>query len=57
MVERTGHPEGWNIAYYVFTFARAVLFFTVVILIGTGWSYMVSAMASTWSHGECDLWA
>jgi hypothetical protein len=57
VVERTGHPEGWNIAYYVFTFARAVLFFTVVILIGTGWSYMVSAMASTWSHGECGLWA
>ncbi|GFH12190.1 uncharacterized protein HaLaN_07828 [Haematococcus lacustris] len=39
-VERTGHADGWNIAYYIFTFCRGVLFFTVVVLIGTGWSYM-----------------
>lgn len=42
-IERTGHADGWNIAYYIFTFFRGVLFFTVVVLIGTGWSYMVSA--------------
>jgi G protein-coupled receptor 107 len=35
-----GAPDGWNIAYYVFTFFRSVLLFTVIILIGTGWSYM-----------------
>lgn len=39
-VERTGEPEGWNVAYYVFTTARGLLFFTVVVLIGAGWSYM-----------------
>ncbi len=39
-IERTGKADGWNIAYYVFTFFRGVLFFTVVVLIGTGWSYM-----------------
>ena len=39
-VEATGTPEGWNYAYYIFTSARSLLFFTVVILIGAGWSYM-----------------
>ena len=39
-VEATGHADGWNIAYYIFTFCRGVLFFTVIVLIGTGWSYM-----------------
>ncbi|KXZ52730.1 hypothetical protein GPECTOR_8g123 [Gonium pectorale] len=39
-IERTGSADGWNIAYYVFTFLRGILFFTVVVLIGTGWSYM-----------------
>uniref|UniRef100_A0A7S3VTZ2 Intimal thickness related receptor IRP domain-containing protein n=1 Tax=Dunaliella tertiolecta TaxID=3047 RepID=A0A7S3VTZ2_DUNTE len=39
-IERTGHADGWNIAYYIFTFCRGILFFTVVVLIGTGWSYM-----------------
>ncbi len=28
--------------YYIATFCRGILFFTVVILIGTGYSYMVS---------------
>lgn len=36
----TGDPSGWNIAYYVFSFFRGVMFFTVVVLIGTGWSYI-----------------
>ena len=40
LIRTTGHPEGWNIAFYIFTFMRGVLFFVVVILIGTGWSYM-----------------
>jgi hypothetical protein len=39
-VEATGEPEGWNLAYYVTTTARGLLFFTVVVLIGAGWSYM-----------------
>lgn len=40
-IERTGSADGWNIAYYIFTFFRGILFFVVVVLIGTGWSYMV----------------
>ena len=39
-LEATGHADGWNIAYYIFTFFRGILFFTVIVLIGTGWSYM-----------------
>ncbi|KIZ03372.1 hypothetical protein MNEG_4587 [Monoraphidium neglectum] len=39
-VERTGLADGWNYAYYVFTTARGLLFFSVVVLIGAGWSYM-----------------
>lgn len=39
-VALTGSPDGWNIAYYIFTFFRGILFFTVIVLIGTGWSYM-----------------
>jgi G protein-coupled receptor 107 len=39
-VAATGSPDGWNIAYYIFTSFRGLMFFTVVVLIGTGWSYM-----------------
>lgn len=35
-----GYSGGWNIAYYIFTFLRGVMFFVVIILIGTGWSYL-----------------
>lgn len=35
-----GNPDGWNVAYYVFTFFRGIMFFTVIVLIGTGWSYL-----------------
>jgi hypothetical protein len=40
LIKTTGHPDGWNIAFYVFTFFRGIMFFTVVVLVGTGWSYM-----------------
>lgn len=36
----TGHPDGWNVAYYIFTFFRSILLFSIIVLIGTGWSYM-----------------
>jgi hypothetical protein len=51
-IERTGHADGWNIAYYIFTFFRGILFFTVVVLIGTGWSYMVSNAAGVGEAGQ-----
>ena len=45
MIGLVGHPEGWNIAYYIFTAFRSVLFFVVVVLIATGWSYMKPFLA------------
>lgn len=45
MIGVHGHPEGWNVAYYVSTATRGVLFFVVVILIATGWSYMKPFLA------------
>ena len=45
MIGSHGHPEGWNVAYYISTATRGVLFFVVVILIATGWSYMKPFLA------------
>ncbi|CAM0945218.1 unnamed protein product [Alopecurus aequalis] len=39
-VERTGTPHGWDVAFYVFGFFKGVLLFTVIVLIGTGWSIL-----------------
>lgn len=44
-IQKTGDPEGWNIAFYIFTFLRGLMFFTVVILLGTGYSYMKPFLA------------
>lgn len=43
----SGSPDGWNIAYYIFTFFRGIMFFSVVVLIGTGWSYMTPFLGSS----------
>lgn len=37
-ISTTGQSEGWSVVYYIFTSLKGVLFFTVVMLIGTGWS-------------------
>lgn len=37
-VRRTGTPHGWDVPFYVFGFFKGVMLFTVIILIGTGWS-------------------
>lgn len=42
VIEHQGSAHGWNWVYYIFTAMRGLLFFTVVILIGSGWSYMSS---------------
>lgn len=42
VIEHQGTPHGWNWVYYTFTGMRGLLFFTVVILIGTGWTFMSS---------------
>ncbi|WOL18662.1 hypothetical protein Cni_G27459 [Canna indica] len=39
-IRKTGTPHGWDVPFYVFQFLKGVLFFTVIILIGTGWSLL-----------------
>lgn len=39
-VSRTGTPHGWDVAFYVFGFFKGIMLFTVIILIGTGWSFL-----------------
>eukprot|EP00471_Norrisiella_sphaerica_P002190 CAMPEP_0184487962 /NCGR_PEP_ID=MMETSP0113_2-20130426/10439_1 /TAXON_ID=91329 /ORGANISM="Norrisiella sphaerica, Strain BC52" /LENGTH=447 /DNA_ID=CAMNT_0026870405 /DNA_START=1 /DNA_END=1344 /DNA_ORIENTATION=- len=39
-LKTTGKPHGWNIAFYIFSFLKGMLLFTVIVLIGTGWSYL-----------------
>jgi hypothetical protein len=37
VIQRYGSPHGWNWVYYIATFFRGMLFFSVIVLIGTGW--------------------
>ncbi|XP_010490727.1 PREDICTED: protein GPR107 isoform X1 [Camelina sativa] len=39
-VNVTGTAHGWNITFYVFQFVSVVLLFTVIVLIGSGWSFL-----------------
>jgi hypothetical protein len=39
-VKRTGTAHGWDVAYYIFNFLRGLLLFSVIVLIGTGWSFL-----------------
>ncbi|KAI4300183.1 hypothetical protein L6164_033589 [Bauhinia variegata] len=39
-VKVTGTPHGWDVLFYIFQFIRVVLLFTVIILVGTGWSFL-----------------
>lgn len=39
-IKTSGTPHGWNTVYYFFSFIKGMLFFAVIVLIGTGWSYM-----------------
>ena len=37
-----GVSDGWSEVYYVFAFLKGVMLFTVILLIGSGWSLMKS---------------
>ncbi|KAK4772865.1 hypothetical protein SAY87_027884 [Trapa incisa] len=39
-VKVTGTPHGWDVLFYLFQSIRVVLLFTVIVLIGTGWSFL-----------------
>lgn len=39
-IKRTGSPHGWDILFYIFSFMKGITLFTVIVLIGTGWSFL-----------------
>ncbi|KAG9138920.1 hypothetical protein Leryth_007541 [Lithospermum erythrorhizon] len=39
-VKVTGTAHGWDVLFYIFQGIRVVLLFTVIVLIGTGWSFL-----------------
>jgi len=39
-IKMYGHPVGWQIVYYIFTFLKGIMFFSVIMLVGTGWSLL-----------------
>ncbi|KAL0915038.1 hypothetical protein M5K25_015435 [Dendrobium thyrsiflorum] len=39
-IRLSGTPHGWDVLFYLFQFLKGVLLFTVIILIGTGWSFL-----------------
>lgn len=39
-IKKTGTPHGWDVAFYAFSFLKGVMMFTVIVLIGTGWSFL-----------------
>ncbi|XP_015969917.1 protein CANDIDATE G-PROTEIN COUPLED RECEPTOR 7 [Arachis duranensis] len=39
-IKVSGLPHGWDVLFYIFQFIRVVLLFTVIVLIGTGWSFL-----------------
>jgi hypothetical protein len=39
-IRLTGHAELWSIVYYGVTFLKGMFLFTVILLIGSGWSFV-----------------
>lgn len=37
-VARVGHTNGWSVLYDIATFVKGTMLFTVIVLLGTGWS-------------------
>jgi G protein-coupled receptor 107 len=39
-IKVTGHAELWSVLYYLLTFVRGTFLFVVILLLGTGWSFI-----------------
>lgn len=39
-IRNTGKAHGWDVAFYIFGFLKGATLFTVIVLIGTGWSFL-----------------
>lgn len=39
-IKRTGNAHGWDVLFYIFSFLKGIMLFTLIVLIGTGWSFL-----------------
>ncbi|XP_071732582.1 protein CANDIDATE G-PROTEIN COUPLED RECEPTOR 7-like [Rutidosis leptorrhynchoides] len=39
-IKRSGSPHGWDVLFYIFSFLKGITLFTLIVLIGTGWSFL-----------------
>ncbi|RWR88912.1 protein GPR107-like protein [Cinnamomum micranthum f. kanehirae] len=39
-IKRTGTAHGWDVLFYIFSFLKGITLFTLIVLIGTGWSFI-----------------
>lgn len=39
-IKRTGTAHGWDVLFYIFSFLKGIMLFTLIVLIGTGWSFL-----------------
>ena len=40
LIQDHGESEGWRYVYYFFSFARGLMLFTVIVLVGTGYTFI-----------------
>ncbi|KAI6706968.1 hypothetical protein NL676_009930 [Syzygium grande] len=40
IIKRTGTAHGWDVLFYIFSFLKGITLFTLIVLIGTGWSFL-----------------
>ncbi|GFY81794.1 lung seven transmembrane receptor family protein [Actinidia rufa] len=39
-IKKTGTAHGWDVLFYIFSFFKGITLFTLIVLIGTGWSFL-----------------
>ncbi|XP_010436171.1 PREDICTED: protein GPR107-like [Camelina sativa] len=39
-IKKTGTAHGWDVLFYIFNFLKGITLFTLIVLIGTGWSFL-----------------
>ncbi|XP_047307196.1 protein CANDIDATE G-PROTEIN COUPLED RECEPTOR 7 [Impatiens glandulifera] len=39
-IKKTGSGHGWDVLFYIFSFLKGITLFTLIVLIGTGWSFL-----------------
>ncbi|PRQ16723.1 putative Lung seven transmembrane receptor [Rosa chinensis] len=44
-IKRTGSAHGWDVLFYIFSFLKGITLFTLIVLIGTGWSFLKPYLA------------